>query len=124
MERIQIKRVCEPPAKTDGFRVLVDRVSPRGLTNSDAAADLWMKEVAPTTLRKWFNHDRVRWKAFQENSPTTIWTTVKFGAPRATKNAAIAAARNVIGRRTKLIMLASITAESIRVVCMFGKARS
>ena len=67
MERIQIKRVYEPPAKTDGFRVLVDRVWPRGLTKSDAAVDLWMKDVAPSTqLRKWFNHDPARWKVFQE----------------------------------------------------------
>ena len=49
MERIQIKRVYEPPAKTDGFRVLVDRIWPRGLTKSDAAVDLWMKDVAPST---------------------------------------------------------------------------
>jgi uncharacterized protein YeaO (DUF488 family) len=67
MERIQIKRVYEPSAKTDGFRVLVDRVWPRGLSKDDAAVDLWMKDVAPSTqLRKCFNHDPVRWKAFQE----------------------------------------------------------
>ena len=67
MEHIQIKRVYEPPAKTDGFRVLVDRVWPRGLSKSDAAVDLWMKDVAPSTeLRKWFNHEPARWKVFQE----------------------------------------------------------
>jgi uncharacterized protein YeaO (DUF488 family) len=67
MKRIQIKRVYEPSEKTDGFRVLVDRVWPRGLTKSDAAVDLWMKEVAPSTkLRKWFNHDPARWNVFQE----------------------------------------------------------
>lgn len=67
MKRIQIKRVYEQPEKTDGFRVLVDRVWPRGLTKSDAAVDLWMKDVAPSTkLRKWFNHDPARWDVFQE----------------------------------------------------------
>ena len=67
MEHIQIKRVYEPPAKTDGFRVLVDRVWPRWLSKSDAAVDLWMKDVAPSTeLRKWFNHEPARWKVFQE----------------------------------------------------------
>jgi uncharacterized protein YeaO (DUF488 family) len=67
MEHIQIKRVYEPPAKTDGFRVLVDRVWPRGLSKSDAAVDLWMKDVAPSTeLRKWFNHEPARWKVFQD----------------------------------------------------------
>ena|SRR6185437_6205140 len=67
MEHIQIKRVYEPPAKTDGFRVLVDRVWPRGLSKSDASVDLWMKDVAPSTeLRKWFNHEPARWKVFQD----------------------------------------------------------
>lgn len=67
MERIQIKRVYELPTKTDGFRILVDRVWPRGLKKSDAAVDLWMKDVAPSTqLRKWFNHDPARWKVFRE----------------------------------------------------------
>jgi uncharacterized protein YeaO (DUF488 family) len=67
MEHIQIKRVYEPRAKMDGFRVLVDRVWPRGLSKSDAAVDLWMKDVAPSTeLRKWFNHEPARWKIFQE----------------------------------------------------------
>src|SRR6185437_13590773 len=73
MERIQIKRVYEPPAETDGFRVLVDRVWPRGLTKSDAAVDLWMKDVAPSTeLRKWFNHDPARWKVFREKYRTEL----------------------------------------------------
>ena len=67
MEHIQIKRVYEPPAKKDGFRVLVDRVWPRGISKSAAAVDLWMKDVAPSTeLRKWFNHDPARWKEFRE----------------------------------------------------------
>jgi uncharacterized protein YeaO (DUF488 family) len=67
MERIVIKRIYELPAKNDGFRVLVDRVWPRGLKKSDAAVDLWMKDVAPSTqLRKWFNHDPARWKLFRE----------------------------------------------------------
>lgn len=67
MEHVHIKRVYEPAAKTDGFRVLVDRVWPRGLSKSDVMVDLWMKDVAPSTkLRKWFNHDPARWKVFQE----------------------------------------------------------
>lgn len=67
MEHVYIKRVYEPAARTDGFRVLVDRVWPRGLSKSDVMVDLWMKDVAPSTkLRKWFNHDPARWKVFQE----------------------------------------------------------
>jgi uncharacterized protein YeaO (DUF488 family) len=60
---IKIKRVYEKPEKSDGFRILVDRLWPRGLTKEKAALDLWLKDIAPTTeLRKWFNHDPEKWK--------------------------------------------------------------
>ena len=63
---VKIKRVYDPPADTDGMRVLVDRVWPRGLTKQRAAVDVWLKEIAPTgALRKWFGHDPSRWKQFQ-----------------------------------------------------------
>jgi uncharacterized protein YeaO (DUF488 family) len=62
---IQIKRIYTPAAKTDGFRVLVDRLWPRGIRKEDVHIDLWLKEVAPSTeLRKWFNHDPEKWKGF------------------------------------------------------------
>jgi len=65
--RIQIKRIYEPFSIEDGFRVLVDRVWPRGLTKEKAAIDLWMKEVAPSVLlRKWFNHESNKWERFYE----------------------------------------------------------
>jgi uncharacterized protein YeaO (DUF488 family) len=52
----RIKRVYDPPAPEDGFRVLVDRLWPRGVTRERAALDLWLKEVAPSTeLRTWFH---------------------------------------------------------------------
>src|SRR5690242_5857794 len=64
---IKLKRVYEKPDKDDGFRILVDRLWPRGLTKKRAAVDLWLKEVAPSTeLRKWFGHDPAKWKQFQE----------------------------------------------------------
>lgn len=63
---IQIKRVYEKPAKSDGTRILVDRLWPRGLTKEKAHVDLWLKEVAPTDdLRKWFGHDPARWPEFR-----------------------------------------------------------
>ncbi|MEO6134521.1 MAG: DUF488 domain-containing protein [Ginsengibacter sp.] len=63
--KIKIKRVYDPPEKEDGFRILVDRLWPRGLTKEKAAADLWLKEIAPTTeLRKWFAHDPEKWNDF------------------------------------------------------------
>src|SRR5208282_210523 len=62
---IQVKRVYEKPAKEDGFRVLVDRLWPRGLTKKRAKADLWMKEIAPRdALRKWFGHEPEKWGEF------------------------------------------------------------
>lgn len=63
---IKLKRVYETPSRTDGFRVLVDRLWPRGLTKERAAVKLWLKDVAPSTeLRKWFGHDPDRWQQFQ-----------------------------------------------------------
>jgi uncharacterized protein YeaO (DUF488 family) len=67
MTDIQTKRVYEPAGPHDGFRVLVDRVWPRGMTKERARADLWLKDAAPsTTLRKWFGHDRSKWEAFKK----------------------------------------------------------
>jgi len=66
MGKIQIKRIYEPPAKSDGVRVLVDRLWPRGISKADAQLDLWLPDIGPsTTLRTWFNHDPVRWLEFQ-----------------------------------------------------------
>jgi uncharacterized protein YeaO (DUF488 family) len=63
---IQLKRVYEKPSRSDGLRILVDRLWPRGLSKERAAVKLWLKEVAPSTdLRKWFNHDPARWKQVQ-----------------------------------------------------------
>jgi uncharacterized protein YeaO (DUF488 family) len=63
---IRLKRVYDQPSRTDGLRVLVDRVWPRGLTKQRAAVELWLKNVAPSTdLRKWFNHDSSKWKEFE-----------------------------------------------------------
>ena len=66
MQTISIKRIYEAPAPEDGFRVLVDRVWPRGMTKEKAAIDLWDKDIAPSSeLRKWFNHEGTKWDAFQ-----------------------------------------------------------
>jgi uncharacterized protein YeaO (DUF488 family) len=63
---ITLKRVYEKPLKTDGVRILVDRLWPRGLTKQRAAVQVWLKDVAPSTdLRKWFGHDPTKWNEFQ-----------------------------------------------------------
>ena len=60
-----LKRVYDPPAKSDGTRVLVDRLWPRGLTKEKAELDEWLKELGPSTvLRKWFGHEPARWTEF------------------------------------------------------------
>jgi uncharacterized protein YeaO (DUF488 family) len=64
---IKLKRVYEERSPADGFRVLVERLWPRGLTKERVAVDLWLKDVAPSPeLRKWFGHDPARWEGFQE----------------------------------------------------------
>lgn len=64
---LAIKRVYDPASPSDGFRVLVDRLWPRGLTKERAAVDLWCKALAPSPdLRKWFGHDPARWNEFRE----------------------------------------------------------
>jgi uncharacterized protein YeaO (DUF488 family) len=60
-----VKRIYEPPAKPDGFRVLVDRLWPRGISKTKAKIDLWLPDIGPSTaLRRWFNHDPARWTEF------------------------------------------------------------
>lgn len=66
MAGFRIKRIYEPPARSDGTRILVDRIWPRGVSKDKAALDRWAKELAPSTaLRKWFNHDPERWDEFR-----------------------------------------------------------
>jgi len=65
MATIQIKRVYEPARKADGFRVLIDRLWPRGFTAAALHADAWMKELAPSpSLRIWFKHHPEEWLVF------------------------------------------------------------
>lgn len=67
MSTIKIKRIYEEPKESDGFRILVDRLWPRGVTKEDAALDLWLKEIGPSnSLRQWFNHDPQKWEGFQK----------------------------------------------------------
>jgi uncharacterized protein YeaO (DUF488 family) len=63
---VQVKRIYEPAGKDDGARVLIDRIWPRGVTKAEAALDLWLKDIAPSSeLRKWFGHDPARWEEFR-----------------------------------------------------------
>ncbi len=63
---IKIKRAYDPPDQNDGFRILVDRIWPRGLSKAKAKVDLWLKSIAPSSeLRKWYNHDPEKWEQFK-----------------------------------------------------------
>jgi uncharacterized protein YeaO (DUF488 family) len=63
---IQVKRIYEPPSKSDGQRLLVERLWPRGMKKEAAHLDAWLRDAAPSTpLRQWFNHDPAKWDEFQ-----------------------------------------------------------
>lgn len=62
---VRIKRVYEEPAGSDGYRVLVDRLWPRGISKDEATLDEWIKDVGPSTeLRRWFGHDPSKFDEF------------------------------------------------------------
>lgn len=70
---IRLKRAYDKPAPEDGFRVLVERLWPRGVTTTEAHIDLWLKEIAPSTdLRKWFAHDPSKWVEFSVRYETEL----------------------------------------------------
>jgi uncharacterized protein YeaO (DUF488 family) len=63
---LQLKRAYEPPAASDGYRVLIDRLWPRGVSKEEARLDEWARELAPSTeLRRWFGHDPAKFDEFR-----------------------------------------------------------
>lgn len=63
---IRVKRIYNNPRGNDTFRILVDRLWPRGLSKNEVKVDLWEKDIAPSdSLRKWFSHDPKRWHEFK-----------------------------------------------------------
>ncbi len=72
---VRVKRIYEPPAPADGYRLLVDRLWPRGVSKKSASLDAWMKEVAPSSeLRAWFGHDASRWQEFKQRYAVELGT--------------------------------------------------
>jgi uncharacterized protein YeaO (DUF488 family) len=112
---IRIKRAYEEPSRSDGLRVLVDRLWPRGLKKEDAAIDQWRKELAPSDgLRRWFGHDPERWQEFRrrylvelENHEDELVelagearnarVTLVFGARDAERNNAVVLRERLVG---------------------------
>jgi uncharacterized protein YeaO (DUF488 family) len=63
---VTFKRIYESPTANDGYRILIDRLWPRGIKKDSAKIDKWLKEIAPShELRKWFDHDPAKWAVFQ-----------------------------------------------------------
>ena len=88
---IGLKRAYEPSSRTDGVRLLVERLWPRGIAKSGLALDEWLKDVGPTTaLRKWFSHDPDKWDEFRRryfrelDSRPDAWKPILSAARRGT----------------------------------------
>jgi uncharacterized protein YeaO (DUF488 family) len=81
MASIQVRRAYEEPQRSDGCRILVDRLWPRGLSKQAAQLDLWLKEIAPSTeLRKWYGHDPAKFAAFSARYREELREPVRQGA--------------------------------------------
>jgi uncharacterized protein YeaO (DUF488 family) len=78
MSTLRVKRIYEPALPSDGFRVLVDRLWPRGVSKATAALNLWLKEIAPSAeLREWFGHDPARFGEFARRYRSELKTNVE-----------------------------------------------
>ena len=78
------KRACEPPSERDGYRVLVERLWPRGVRKEELHLDAWAKELAPSTeLRKWYVHDPTKWDEFVKRYTRELATPEARRIPRA-----------------------------------------
>jgi uncharacterized protein YeaO (DUF488 family) len=65
-KKIYVKRIYDDYNKSDGIRILVDRLWPRGIKKDKAEVDVWLKEISPSSeLRKWFSHDPAKWNEFK-----------------------------------------------------------
>lgn len=79
MAKVGIKRIYEPPESNDGYRVLVDRLWPRGVSKDKAALDEWLKEVGPSDeLRQWFGHDPAKYIEFKKRYEQELATNPAF----------------------------------------------
>lgn len=110
-----VKRVYEPPARSDGLRVLVDRLWPRGLTKEAARIDRWAKEIAPSAeLRKEFHHQPGKWSEFRE----------RYFAELAANPAVVAELRSVAKRQTVTLLYAAKDTQFNNAVALAEYLRS
>lgn len=107
--RIKVKRAYEAPGRSDGHRILVDRIWPRGASKDDLRLDGWVKEIAPSTeLRRWFGHEPAKWDAFKKRYFQSLLArtraervTLVFGAKDSRHNNAVALKEYLERRATK-----------------------
>jgi uncharacterized protein YeaO (DUF488 family) len=79
MKDIRIKRIYDDPSKNDGYRILIDRIWPRGVSKEDAKLDDWNKDVAPSdNLRKWFDHDPDKFDEFSKKYRKELEDKIKI----------------------------------------------
>lgn len=106
--KLNLKRAYDEPAKSDGQRILVDRLWPRGLRKEEARIDHWAKEIAPSgELRRWFGHDPERWPEFRR----------RYEAELQGNEAEVKALRERIGKEaTTLVFAAKDTERNNAVV--------
>ena len=98
VSELALKRVYAPADDGDGFRVLVDRLWPRGLSKAAVRVDLWAKEVAPSDeLRRWFGHEASKWEAFRQRYAQEL--------AQPDKAAAVAALRQTLSAHHKVTLL-------------------
>jgi uncharacterized protein YeaO (DUF488 family) len=96
--KLRIKRVYDSADPSDGLRILVDRLWPRGLRRDQAAVDHWVKEVAPSTdLRRWFAHEPGRWAEFRR----------RYFAELDRNPEQLIELRKIVGRRTATLLFAA-----------------
>lgn len=93
---LRIKRIYDAPKRTDGYRILVDRLWPRGMAKTEAHVDLWLKDIAPSAaLRRWFQHDPAKWKIFAK----------KYRAEIARNREGLTALRRALRGKTSVTLL-------------------
>lgn len=104
-----LKRAYETASKSDGLRILVERLWPRGVSKEKAAIDLWLKDIAPSTeLRKWYGHDPDKWPGFRKRYRAEL---------RANKDV-VAQLKQKIAKRTATFVFAASDTEHNSAVAL------
>lgn len=113
---VGLSRAYDPPGPDDGYRVLVDRVWPRGRTREELAIDEWARDLGPSTeLRRWFGHEPERWDGFRDRYRTELSAPAQAAAlDRLADRARVGRLTLVFGARDREHNQAVVIAEQIR----------